>query len=157
MDSKIIIKYKIKKLKKRYLKNNIEQFKDILYQVSYQYWTEEHFLRDLPGKWDYSYIAVLKNKNVLIGFCICSIKEGNTLHIHKFFVDRDYRGHKIGQNLLKRVISTCVSNKIKKISVNVYNNSIEAIHIYKKLGFSIKKVINDNIGERYFMTRDFLI
>jgi len=150
MDNEIITGYEIKKLKKSYLRDNMEVFKKILYQVSYEYWTDEHFLLDLPGKWDYSYVAVLKD--ALIGFCICSIKNANVLHVHKFFIDKKYRGCGIGQNLLKKVISICITNKIGKISLNTYSINVEALHIYKKLRLSIENVSNDKIGKRYLMT-----
>ncbi|MBF0236081.1 MAG: hypothetical protein HQM12_00125 [SAR324 cluster bacterium] len=57
-----------------------------------QQWTEQHYLRDLPGKWKYSLCALDTTYNCIVGFLITSLWENN-LHLHRILVDSDFRGY----------------------------------------------------------------
>lgn len=140
----------IKKLEKSYLKNNIEAFKDILYQADSQYWTDKHFLLELSGKWEYSCVAV--SDSIPVGFCICSQKKADTVHFHKFFVDKKFRKQGIGQALIGAIKLACLAGGIKKVTLNTHESNAEAIHIYEKFfGTSIEIFNSDEFGKRYFM------
>ena len=123
----------IKKLTKEYLNNNIDDFLDIIQDGYNEYWNIEHFLFDLPDKWETSiYIEV---NSQLTAFIISS-KKKNTFHIHKFFVHKDYRSNGLGHRLLNEYEKLIRSRKeLKILSLKVYKKNKRAILFYNKNGF----------------------
>ena len=105
--------FSIFKLTKDYLVKNINDFINILKEIPNEYWSENNFILDLPGKWDYS-ICITNKSNKLIGYIIASEKN-DCVHIHKFMVNENYRNKKIGKTLLDSLISICKSSKKNKV------------------------------------------
>ncbi len=59
---------------------------------------------------------------------------------------KDYWGLGVGTNLLKESIAWADSNGIKKITLNVLETNDTAINLYKKFGFKIEGILeNDKI------------
>ncbi len=131
----------IKLLTKNYLKSHVDSFKNIIHEFDNEYWEDEHFLIDLPRKWESSLYA--ENEDELTGFIISSNK-GDMFHIHKFFVARNYRSCGIGAQLLNGfeniVKGTFMCNKV---SLKVDQKNFKALRFYLKSGFVKKEEISD--------------
>ena len=102
---------------------------------------------DTESKRNLFIVAVVNNR--VVGFSRC---EGSTLkrftHKVEFGVCilKDYWGCGIGTNLLKESITWADSNGIKKITLNVIQTNATAIKLYKKFGFKIEGILeNDKI------------
>lgn len=92
-------------------------------------------------------VAIMNEK--VVGFSRC---EGNLLKrfAHKVefgvCVLKDYWGYGIGTNLLKESIAWADSNEITKITLNVLETNEKAVDLYKKFGFKIEGILeNDKI------------
>jgi ribosomal protein S18 acetylase RimI-like enzyme len=142
----------IKKISKKYLEENIIYFVKILNNEMYEYWQYEHFLLELPMKFEFSLMALLNKQ--LVGYIIASKKEERS-YIHKFIIDREYRGMGVG-SLLQNEFETSIAIKdIKKISLSVYAENIKGISFYLKNGYYIFDSRTDKFGNKVLvMTKD---
>lgn len=100
---------------------------------SLEEWGCDNFLLDIPGKWEFSFIAT-KN-NILIGFIIVSQPDSKWLHINRVAVSSEMQHKGIGRILIKQLISNAENNSINKITLFVNGNNINGLHFYDSLGF----------------------
>ena len=119
----------IKKISKKYLEANIIDFVNILKNEMYEYWQDEHFLLELPMKFELSIMALDNNK--LIGYIIAS-KKKYIAYIHKFMVSKKYRGRSVGSLLQKEFENNILKQNISIIYLSVYSDNTKAINFYKK-------------------------
>lgn len=84
---------------------------------------------------------VIKVDNKIIG-CLLVLKYLDGVLLDEIFIEKEYRGKKIGSKIINDVLR---NNDI--VYLWVYKSNINAIKLYKNLGFYI---IEDN-GSRYFM------
>ena len=124
----------IKKITKEYLKSHIESFLEILKNEPYEYWNEENFLIDLPGKYDISYYLELDE--VLASYIISSLKPNNIAYIHKFMTSESYRNKGLGRMILNIFQLNCKQKKIKEIQLTVIKSNNDAIEFYINNGFT---------------------
>ncbi|MBT7445296.1 MAG: GNAT family N-acetyltransferase [Methylococcales bacterium] len=54
------------------------------------------------------------------------------------FVEKPFRGRRIGQNLLVELMSWAQSMAFEKLTLSVYQNNYGAIQLYHKMGFEIE-------------------
>jgi ribosomal protein S18 acetylase RimI-like enzyme len=101
---------------------------------SYDYWEEEHVLRELPRKWDASYLAI--DNNEVVGFMISYLKSADELRLSKIYVLEEYRNSGVGKLLLKRFLAYAKDNNIKKATTCAadFNNGMQ--RLLEGLGFS---------------------
>ena len=88
--------------------------------------------------------------NQFIGYV--SVKEEKSeLFLSKIYLLKDYRGKKIGKAALEFIekIAKQLNLKNLKLTVNKYN--LNAIKIYKHLGFKIKRNVVIDIGNGFVM------
>ena len=126
------------KITKEYMLENLEQFKGIIKDVPNEYWTDKHFLLDLPGKWDWS--ITMEHEDKLIGFVIASSARAGRVHIHKFMVAKEYRSRGIGNVLLMYYMGF-------RVTLKVHKSNDRAIRFYLRNAF----VINEDLGEMWGM------
>ena len=87
---------------------------------------------------NYSNIVV---DNKIVGCLLLTPKDDGTL-LDEIYLEEEYRNKGIGTNIIKEVIS---NNDI--IYLWVYKENIQAISLYKKLGF----VVIEETESRYYM------
>lgn len=137
----------IERLDKEKAIKNIKELIKIDNVIQDDPWKEDNFLLSLNYKWELSLIALEKNE--IIGFLICSLKE-NSIHIHRIAVIPEYQNKKVGSLLMETLIDNCNKLEIKKVTLKVKNNNYDAFKFYKKLGFKILGIENS----RYFCTKN---
>lgn len=96
------------------------------------------FLDDLNDENNILYSAIEDEK--VVGFlfgCIKKLKSeiDPVAHLCFLYVNPKYRNKKIATNLINIFLKEIKSRNIKNIDVKVYLNNIEALKLYKKLGF----------------------
>lgn len=97
------------------------------------HWSKESFLNELSNDLARYYAAFNRDGN-LIGYAGCwQILE--EVHITNIAVSPDFRRHKVGEALLKRIIDDCYENKAKYITLEVRVSNTAAINLYEKYGF----------------------
>ncbi len=142
---------KIVKLTRKKAKDNLKMLIDIDRKALGKYgnmfssekW-DAHFLKDIKGKWQYSYVAMDKSK--IIGYCISSLLDRNTLYIHRIAVKPLYQKKMIGTSLIRQIAN---KKPIVVLEVNIKNN--HAIAFYEKLKF--KRMTGEGF-EDYLIQRD---
>ena len=75
------------------------------------------------------------NKNIYIGYCISIITEENEGEIESILIEKDYRGYKIGDNLMKNSLKWMDFNKVKTKKIIVAYGNEEVFPFYEKYGF----------------------
>ena len=89
-------------------------------------------------------VAFDREEKTAIGF-LCLEENTKRLYSIKFvFVDPNYRKQGIAKKLLNHALSIAKEKGAKKVNLNVYSTAINAISLYKKLGFK-------EVGESLFV------
>lgn len=109
----------------------VQEFLGIISDNLNEYWTEEHFMNDLPEKWQLS--RIVKVNDILAGFIIASRKNENQVHVHKFAVSRKMRSNGIGKKLFEAFREQLEPSSF--ITLKVYKENLDAIRFYENLQF----------------------
>jgi len=132
----------IKRLSRYFLAKNLHCFIDILRDIPNEYWGEEHFLKDLPGKYTYSCYASIDNQ--LVGYIISTERNNDAIHINKFMVHYEYRGKEIGTKLFSFFEEAAINDKKRNITLKVYKSNEAAVRFYERIGFTKEYESLDN-------------
>lgn len=109
-------------------------FLAIAADVPGEYWTHEHFRRDLPLKWDLSLAAWDAARPV--GYAIVSAKAHSTAHLHHLMLAPDQRGGGLGRRLLEAAISRAKAHGRTHFTLKVAAGN-PAHRFYSRAGFTI--------------------
>ena len=101
--------------------------------LDWDYWEEEHFLRELDKKWSLSFYTAQNTE--IKGYCIASLKE-DCVWLHHLIVSSEVRGQGVGCLILgeleRRVRQLSAKNKVALKVRRIDNN---AISFYERNGF----------------------
>lgn len=120
------------------------------------FWNYNVFKEELLNNNSY-YYKVVKN-NEIVGFAgiwIC-IDEANIMNI---VTKKNYRNNGIATLLLKHLINLANSLNLKSITLEVNENNLTAINLYKKLGFitlGTRKKYYNNEKNALIMTKTLI-
>ena len=134
--------FEVKQISKEFIQENIDRFIKVASVIPGENWVLSNYISDLPGKWEYSIAAIDKATKSIIGFIIASDKT-ETIHIHKFAIDRNEQSKKVGLSLLQyleKKIKTEALNNIVSLYVDV--NNIRAKNFYEKNGFFLVEQVS---------------
>ena len=81
-----------------------------------------------------SFVLVAKEDSKIVGFADIW-KAVDIMHLMDIVVAKDYRQKHIGSLLMKKVINLCTEKNIYELTLEVRQNNIPAINLYKKFGF----------------------
>ncbi len=149
---------KIKKLKKEDWNKIIEL--SVSYNQSNMIETSMQCFNDAKNKaygmeWNFYGIYL---DNAIIGFGMHGINHFKYLPIShvwldRFMIDQKYQGKGYGKQALVLIIDQMFSNyECKKILLSVHEDNINAIELYKKVGFQ-KSIFKDPKGERIMIIK----
>lgn len=62
-------------------------------------------------------------------------EHNNTIEVQRIYVLKEYKGNHIGKGLIQKAIDIGRDNHLKYIWLGVWENNINAIKFYEKLGF----------------------
>ena len=94
------------------------------------------------------YWAKYDGKNVgFIGFYPIEDK----LYLSKFYIDKEYRGKKIGRKMFEFLVNYTREKGLKSIYLNVNKYNSNSIKVYEHLGFVKIRDEKNDIGHGYFM------
>ncbi len=100
-----------------------------------QPWSEKAFLDAFDG--GNSYFAVAKTEdNLTVGYGGMYFAGGEG-YIYNIAVKKEYRGQKIGQMLVQKLIDCSLEKNLEFLSLEVRESNIPAINLYKKMNFKI--------------------
>ena len=76
-----------------------------------------------------------------VGYCISSVNSNGQGEIDSLFVDRRYRGRKIGQDLMHRALAWLRRKRVKRIIVGVAAGNEVVFSFYARFGFQPRATI----------------
>lgn len=137
----------IKKLNKELLVICINEFIEIDKNIPFEpTWTQDNFMVDLPGKWEYSFIAI--NGVRVVGFSIASVKkiDGKACgYLHRIAISLEFQNKGIGRRLMKALEESLKEAKIELLLCSTKEKNLFAQTFYNNLGY-IKRGIR-TIGD----------
>jgi ribosomal protein S18 acetylase RimI-like enzyme len=102
-----------------------------------EYWTKEHFLKNLPLKWELSFVVWRSDK--IVAYAILSQKAQNTVHIHHFMVKSEHRGEGLGSEMLAEVELRSRRLGAKYLTLKVRHDNNQAKGFYQDKGFELQE------------------
>ena len=138
----------------------------IIYKLAYETWNEHYIEIITQQQIDYMLhlmyseeslikqlaeghcFYLLVNNGIEVGFM--SIIPGENLFLNKFYILKNQRNIGAGQWFFKAIFS--LPNFInKEIRLYVNRKNFKSINFYFKMGFVIEKVVDQNIGNNFYM------
>ena len=119
------------------------------------YWSKDSFKKELSNNLAKYLVAKVDGKVVgYVGIWFV-VDEG---HITNVAVHKDYRGQKIGDRLIDKLVQVCRENKIVSMTLEVRVSNIVAQNLYKKYGFKMagirKEYYSNNKEDAIIMWND---
>lgn len=119
----------------RDLRDHAEAFVAIAADVPGEYWTSEHFLKEMPRKWDLSF--ALWRHGEPIAYAVVSEREPEHAHLHHFMLATAYRGRHLGSRFLWFVKRHVSKRGYQRLTVKVAVVNVVALRFYRMRGFAI--------------------
>ena len=112
-----------------------------------KYQTEKAFAEQFDRGYNY-YWAKYEGKNVgMLGFYPIE----NKMYLSKLYLDKQYRGKKIGRKMFDFLVNFTRDKGLKSIFLKVIKKNENTIKIYEHLGFVKIREERSNIGQGYFL------
>ncbi len=96
---------------------------------------------------------IIKKELTPIGFIGIEKLSENKFYLQKYYLLPKYRGLGIGQKMLDNMLT---QYPIQSLKLAVNRQNYKSINFYFKLGFKIIEVVDNAIGENYYMN-DFIM
>ena len=119
------------------------------------YWSKDSFKKELSNNLAKYLVAKVDGKVAgYVGIWFV-VDEG---HITNVAVHEDYRGQKIGDQLIKELVRVCKDNKIVSMTLEVRTSNTVAQNLYRKYGFKMagirKEYYSNNKEDAIIMWND---
>ncbi|MDI3534777.1 MAG: [ribosomal protein S18]-alanine N-acetyltransferase [Thermosediminibacterales bacterium] len=101
-------------------------------------WSRFAFLCELRDN-QFAYYLVVKDGNKVIGYGGMWIIL-NEAHITNIAIDPDYRGKKLGEKLMVKLMDIAKKKGADRMTLEVRRSNYIAKRLYKKLGFEVRGV-----------------
>ena len=126
--------------------NDFASIKDILISDFDDFWNTNTFEEELKNENSYYLVGKINDKIV----CFAGIKSVlDDADIMNIVTRKDYRNLGIGSIIFEKIIDYAKQNGIKKLTLEVNEKNLPAIHLYEKFGF--KKIAT---REKYYNNVD---
>ena len=112
---------------------DLDNIKDILVSDFDDFWNYNILKEELESP-NSKYIIAKTNDNEIIGFAGIKVII-DTADIMNIVVKKSWRNQGIGNLLLTNLVSLCKELHLSSLSLEVNENNMPAIHLYKKFGF----------------------
>ena len=110
-------------------------------------WSEEQFTRNLPYKWDLSFVAT--EKMLIIGYVIASQDsiDCQTSRVNKIVVHQNHQRQGVGKLLMENYIKASLGLNINRLELTVMRDYKPAQDLYKSLGYSMSHTVRGKDGK----------
>ncbi|MGE7604698.1 ribosomal protein S18-alanine N-acetyltransferase [Peribacillus sp. NPDC097675] len=136
---------------------DIEQVLNVEKQSFTLPWTREAFFNELNNN-EYAVYLVIEDDGKIAGYCGAWIVIDES-HITNIAILPEYRGQKLGEALLRKMIEISISMGVVRMTLEVRVSNAVAISLYEKLGFQKggirKRYYTDNQEDAYVMWVNF--
>lgn len=136
---------------------DIEQVLNVEKQSFTLPWSREAFFNELNHN-EYAVYMVIEDEGKIAGYCGAWIVIDES-HITNIAILPEYRGQKLGEALLRKMIEISISMGVVRMTLEVRVSNAVAISLYEKLGFQKggirKRYYTDNQEDAYVMWVNF--
>jgi ribosomal protein S18 acetylase RimI-like enzyme len=94
-----------------------------------------------------SFVAVSRRSHALAGVILCSRVRYDTGHVTQVCVLPEFRGLGLGKALLAATVHNLTQRKFSGLSLTVTEANAPAVELYRRLGFSTKRVFDAFVWE----------
>lgn len=91
---------------------------------------------------------------VHVGYLAVSDKKDSGLMLNKFYIDMSVQGNGVGEQAFRKLLD--LHPNVKQITLTVNRGNYKSINFYFKLGFTIDRIEDFDIGEGFVM-EDFVM
>ena len=135
---------------------DLENIKDFLLTDFDDFWNYNILKQDISNPNSY-YIVAKNSDEIIVGFAGVQfiLDEADIMNI---VTRKNYRGNGIGSLLLDNLIIASKTNNMCCITLEVNENNLPALSLYKKFGFKtmgIRKKYYNNLDNAVIMKLDF--
>lgn len=123
--------------------DDIEQVLEVERQSFTLPWSKEAFLNELTVN-QYAVYIVIEDNGKIAGYCGSWVVIDES-HITNIAILPEYRGKKLGEALLRKMIEISISMGAIRMTLEVRVSNMVAINLYEKLGFQ-----KGGIRKRYY-------
>ncbi|XMB86566.1 GNAT family N-acetyltransferase [Mycoplasmatota bacterium WC44] len=127
------------KLSKHHKEKSVD-FKHIFEKVTFDIRIISYLNKVKKGKYSID-VVVDSDKGVSIGYGMNSISEENIGEVDSIYIDPEYRGFGIGDELMRKALLFFEENKAKKILLGIAVGNEEVLEFYNKYGFKPRTII----------------
>ena len=136
-------------LTKEIMLENYDRIKELLDLVPGRKWSRKEIMADRPMKWDYSLLAMDKDK--IIGLRLIS-KKGNTRHHHMTSIDKLYRRSGVGSKMTYNSALMAIEMGESTMTVKVEDGNDMSLNFHLKFGFKVYgEEFNEEEGVKYIL------
>ena len=109
-------------------------------------WSREQFLRELPLKWQLSFIAVIDC--IIVGYLIASkgTSEPQSSRVNKIVIDGRHQRKGIGKLLMNRYFEASMSHNLTRCELTAMCEYKPADRLYTSLGYNNIRTIRGKDG-----------
>lgn len=94
-----------------------------------------------------SFVAVNRKNHAVSGVILCSRVRYDTGHVTQVCVLPEYRGLGLGKALLAATVQNLIQRKFSGLSLTVTEANAPAVELYRRLGFTMKRVFDAFVWE----------
>jgi [ribosomal protein S18]-alanine N-acetyltransferase len=120
-------------------------------------WSREAFFNELTVN-QYAMYIVIEDNGKIAGYCGSWVVIDES-HITNIAILPEYRGKKLGEALLRKMMEISISKGAIRMTLEVRVSNVVAISLYEKLGFQKggirKRYYTDNHEDAYIMWVNF--
>lgn len=136
-------------LTKKIMLENYDRIKELLDMIPGRKWSRKEIIADRPMKWDYSLLAMDKDK--IIGLRLIS-KKGDSRHHHMTSIDKLYRRSGVGAEMTYRSAKMAMELGETIMTVKVEDGNDMSLNFHLKFGFTIyDEEFNEEEGVKYIL------
>lgn len=127
--------------------NQIYEFENEWTNTGQPIWSEEQFMRDIPYKWDLSFVATVKSS--VTGYLIASQGplDQQTSRVNKLVIHPDHQRQGVGTLLMKSYIQASLALNMSRFELTAMSNYPAAEKLYKSLGYKKGEAILGKDGQ----------
>ena len=94
-------------------------------------------------------VNLVKDKDTgqYIGYCVSTINKEMIGEIDSLYVEKEYRKHGIGNELMERALEWLDKNKVKSKIVVVGDGNENVIDFYNHYGFHTRKIVLEQVSD----------
>ena len=137
--------------------DDIDQVLEVESQSFTLPWSKEAFFNELTVN-QYAVYIVIEDNGKIAGYCGSWVVIDES-HITNIAILPEYRGKKLGEALLRKMIEISISMGAIRMTLEVRVSNVVAISLYEKLGFQKggirKRYYTDNHEDAYIMWVNF--